>query len=107
MSWLKKLMIPVLILGMVGIADAKGKKSGLKGKITIINGKDITISKGKKNGGQTTLIHTTATTSITIDGVGGKAVTDLQVGEKVVVTPAGGTATQIIATTKHKKKKTA
>jgi hypothetical protein len=105
MKWWTKLMIPMLVVGLVGIADAKGKNGGLRGKIVSIEGNAITISKGKKNGGQNTIIHTTATTSITIDGASGKAVTDLQVGERVTVTPYAGTATQIVATTKHKKKK--
>ena len=75
------------------------------GKIVSIDGKDITIAAGKKKSNKTTVIHTTATTSITVDVPAGKALADLQVGQKVSVTPSTGTATQIKATTKHKKRK--
>jgi hypothetical protein len=111
MRWWNKLLIPVLALGLVGIADAKGKKGGdaLVGKIVSVSTDSITITSGKKKAGdqKTITVQTTATTSITIDGVGGKSIKDLQAGEHVRVTPSTGNATEIQATTKHHKKKTA
>ena len=50
-------------------------------------------------------IKTDAKTTVTIDGVAGKAVKDLVVGEKVSINPVAGTATDITAKSKHKKAK--
>lgn len=109
MRWLNKLLIPILVLGMVGIADAKGKKGGnaLVGKIVSVGADSITISTGKKKAGdqKNVTVQTTASTTITIDGVGGKSLKDLQAGEHVRITPSTGNATEIQATTKHHKKK--
>jgi hypothetical protein len=105
-----KLLVPVLILGLVCIADAKGKKntSGLTGKIVSVSGdgKSITIKpRGKKGAVADPIkIQTDGTTTVEIDGVGMKKVSDLQAGEKVIV--QGGTAgpaTDIQATS-HKGK---
>ena len=115
MRWLTKLLLPVLVLGVVGVADAKGKKDGLAGKIVSVTTNSITIQTRHKKGAaggaaavETVTVQTDASTLVTIDGVAGKSVRDLQAGERVRVTPSTGTATLIEATTKkHHKKKAA
>jgi hypothetical protein len=104
-----KLLVPVLMLGLVGIADAKGKHSkGITGKIVSIDGTTVTIQpKGKKGAVADPIkVTTDASTTVEIDSAPNMKVTDLQTGEKVVVTGGtSGPATDIKATTKKHKKK--
>jgi hypothetical protein len=90
MAFWAKLFIPVIILGLVGVADAKGKKGkgGLTGKIVSVSGNKIVIqSKGKKSAGtQPITIQTDMTTTVEIDGVPGKKVSELHAGERVIIT---------------------
>lgn len=80
--------------------------SGLKGKIVSVatDGSSITIQSSKKSGGGQQTVQIAPNTLVTIDGVGGKKVTDLQAGEKVVINPPSGVATSIIAKHTHQKK---
>ena len=105
-----KWLVPVLVVAMVGVADAKGAKGagkhkkggGLKGKITAVaaDGSSITVHTGKKKNGagqDVTIATTKPNLKIEIDGQKGKSVRDLAVGEKVVVNPLSGPATDIKA----------
>ncbi len=78
---------------------------GLKGKIVSVaaDGSSITIQHSKKSGSPMT-VQVAPNTLVTIDGVGGKKVTDLEPGEMVVVSPTSGVATSIIAKHSHQKK---
>jgi hypothetical protein len=99
----------VLLLSFASMAGAKGKKQedagGVSGKLVGVSPSMIFIQqKGDTASGTPTQvkIKVDANTTVEIDGVPGKKVTDLQVGERVVV--QGGTdgpATDIQATT-HK-----
>ena len=102
------LLVPVLVLSLAVAADAKGKKSqsGLKGKIVGVSTNSIIIQeKGDKTAGtaaQQVTIKVDANTTVEIDGVAGKKVTDLQAGEHVII--QGGTdgpATDIQAKSHH------
>jgi hypothetical protein len=76
-------------------ADAK-KKSQVKGEITKIDGSAITL-KVKDKAAATTkeiVIATDDKTQIMIEGTPSK-VADLKVGQRVVVSPAEGTAAKI------------
>lgn len=101
----------VLLLCFASIAGAKGKKhqdaGGISGKLVGVSPSMIFIQqKGEAvSGGPAAQIKikVDANTTVEIDGVPGKKVTDLQAGERVVV--QGGTdgpATDIQATT-HKR----
>ena len=115
MRFWTKVLVPVLVLGLVGIADAKGKKGAkepaIKGKIVSVakDGSSIVVKEGKKQGGTNVTVPTGASTKVTIDGTAGKTVSDLVKGEKVKVKSKGGTAKLIKAKTakakKHHKKK--
>lgn len=106
-----KWLVPVLILGMVAVADAKKNNQnngGIKGKIVSVSKNYIIIQTGKKNGGQQTTIHTSPNTTVEINKQGNHAVSDLQAGEHVVVQEdQNGVATDIQATGKHKHHKAA
>jgi hypothetical protein len=84
-----KILVAMLILGLAGVAQAKGQKnqSGIKGKIVGVSLNSITITE-KGIAGQVT-IKVDANTTIEVDGVSGKKVTDLQAGERVII--QGGT----------------
>jgi hypothetical protein len=115
MKFWMKVLVPVLVLGLVGIADAKGKKGAkepaIMGKIVSVagDGSSIVVKEGKKQGGADVTVPTAASTKVTIDGAAGKAVSDLKAGEKVSVKSKAGTAKSIKAKTpkakKHHKKK--
>ena len=112
MKFWKLLIVPVLVLGLAGMVEAKGTKGtgksaqepAIKGKIVSIaaDGTSIVVKSGKKQGGEETTVQTAATTNVEIDGVKGKTVTDLAVGESVSIKSSGGTASEIKA---HKGKK--
>src|ERR1700722_19905628 len=103
MKFWTKVLIPVLVLGLVGIADAKGKKGAkepaVKGKIVSVaaNGTSIVVKQGTKNSGSDGPRPTASSTKVTIDGTAGKAVSDLKAGEKVKVKSKGGVAKTIKA----------
>ncbi len=108
MKFWKQLLIPVMVLGLAGVVEAKGtkgagkgaaKEPAVKGKIVSIaaDGTSIVVKTGKKNGGEETTVTTNANTNVEIDGVKGKAVMDLEVGEVVNVKSASGAASEIKA----------
>lgn len=84
-----KMLVAMLVVGLAGFAQAKGHKShsGIKGKIVGVSLHSITITE-KGNEGQVT-IKVDANTTVEVDGVSGKKVTDLQAGERVII--QGGT----------------
>lgn len=103
------LLVPMLILSFAASAGAKGKKhqeeGGLAGKVVGVSPKMLMIQeKGDSNSGspQQIKVKVDANTTVEIDGVPGKKLTDLQAGDHVVI--QGGTdgpATDVQATT-HK-----
>jgi len=112
------MLVGVLMLGLVGVAEAKGhknhsgatqKQTHVCGKIVSVatDGSSIVIQTGKKSGGQQVTVQTEPATIVTIDKVTGKKVTDLTAGLHVKVTPATGVAQTIKAHThkKHNKNK--
>ncbi len=109
----KKLVVPMAMLSIAGVADARVARAlrvdkVITGQIQSINGADITIvpARASKEGtGVKETIHTTIKTTITVDGVAGKSVTDLSAGQKVKIVEAGGSATTVMVTTKHHKHK--
>src|SRR3954469_5276451 len=81
-------------------ADDK-KAKNIRGEVVKIEGNKVTI----KNKDKEIVVVTDDKTQVTIEGNAGK-VADLKVGQKVVVTPAEGTATKI-SVPKAKEKKPA
>jgi len=81
-------------------ADDK-KAKNVRGEVVKIDGNKVTI----KNKDKEIVVITDDKTQVTIEGNAGK-VADLKVGQKVVVTPAEGTATKI-SVPKAKEKKPA
>ncbi len=115
MSMWTKILVPVLMLGLVGVAEAKGNKGGQKkdkplvGAVVSVadDGNSVVVKAGKKATATETTVQTSISTAVEIDGVKGKAVKDLSVGDKVKVTPSTGLAVEIKATHakgKHEKK---
>ena len=79
-------------------ADDK-KAKNVRGEVVKVEGNKVTIKAKDKE----IVITTDDKTQVTIEGTAGK-VADLKVGQKVVVTPAEGTATKIsVPKTKEKK----
>lgn len=106
------LLVPVLVMGLVGLAQAKGagKKDhggAVKGKIVSIaaDGSSITISHGHKAKAVEVKVPVNGSTKVEIDGVS-KSLNDLHTGSKVVVTRSGvdAPATDIRVDTQHKGK---
>ena len=124
-AWMLALSF-VAVLGMTGLADAKGKngKGGIRGKIESVTGNSFTITvgkHGKKNAAAADAAAAAAApksmtvkfddkTTITVNGAAGKIDASM-VGKRVSV--IGGTtgdtitATQITVTDGHHKKKKA
>ena len=118
-----KILAVVLVLSFAGVSEAKAAKTGKKdskavrGTITAIaaDGSSVTVdvAKKKKAGAapMPKVFTTSAGTRVTIDGVPGKKVVDLSVGQKVKVTASRNGAASAIATDgaagKGKKKKKA
>ncbi|HEY2588718.1 MAG TPA: hypothetical protein VGI81_23450 [Tepidisphaeraceae bacterium] len=106
---LSLLLVPILILSFTASAGAKGKKQqeagGLSGKLVGVSPFMLVLQeKGDANSGtpQQAKIKVDVNTTVEIDGVPGKKLTDLQAGDHVVI--QGGTdgpATDVQATT-HK-----
>lgn len=103
------LLVAVLSLSLAAVVDAKGGKKNtgdLKGKIVGVSaGKVIIQTKGSKTTGGSTqvTVKVDANTTVEIDGVSGKKVTDLQAGERVVIQGGvDGPATDIQATSHGK-----
>ncbi len=111
MQFWSKFLVATVFLGLVGGTQVQASRAkhlhatGLKGKIVSVaaDGSSIVIARSKKKGGQET-IQIAANPSVTIDGIGGKHVSDLQAGEMVVLNPTSGSATTIIAKHPHQKK---
>jgi hypothetical protein len=70
-------------------ADEKKAKS-VRGEVVKVEGNKVTVKTKDKE----VVVVTDDKTQVTIEGAPGK-VTDLKAGQKVVVTPAEGTATKI------------
>ena len=95
------LMVAIGFMGFVGRAygaDPPAKKAkNVRGEVVKIDGNKVTLKiKDKEAAGGTKdiVIATDDKTQIMIEGTPGK-LADLKVGQKVVVTPAEGTATKI------------
>lgn len=103
------LLVAVLVLGLTSTVEAKGHKSHaakgshLSGKVVSVSadGKSVVIKQSKKHGGQEVTVQTDTSTTVKIDSVAGKQVTDLTPGMHVRVSPATGTAQKIKVCTKH------
>lgn len=98
MKLMSKLMIVLAIGGIAMVAQAKDKAAPktdapLKGKVVKVDGVNVTVAVGKKE----VVVVTDDKTVVTVDGKDAK-VADLKADMKVVVTPATGTATKIVAT---------
>ena len=115
-----KWIVPILVLALVGVADAakanKKKKDGKaggdingivltveKGDIKIRAGEGGKAGKGDKKGAaaatnnaQPTIIHTDANTKVTVDGQPGN-MNSLHPGQQVSITSSNGVATSIDA----------
>lgn len=88
-----KLLAVVAVLGLVtGFALAADEVKTLSGTIVKVDGAKVTVKVGDKE----IVVITDDKTVVTVDGKDAK-VADLKAGEKVVVTPAEGTATKIEA----------
>ncbi len=82
-----------IVLGFAGLASA-AKGDNVKGKITKIDGKTLTISSGKKGEEKDVTVTVDDKTTYTVDGKDAK-LEDLKEGQRITVTPATGTATHI------------
>ncbi len=97
------LLVAVAVLGLAGFAmAAKGNKGNkapkaacLHGKVLSVDATAKTVTVKAKSG--EVVVATDATTTVSIDGVDGKAIADLTAGMLVSVTPETGTATKIVA----------
>jgi hypothetical protein len=104
-------MVAVLAMAMlVGAAQAKGSKANkgekINGKITKVDGSNVTVQPHVKKGEpakDAVVVMTTDTTSVTINDVA-KGVADLAVGQRVKVTLSadGKTATTIAVGKRYK-----
>jgi hypothetical protein len=126
MKNLKTVLAFALALGIAGIAHAgkkaesataadakpaaekaeKGEKKAkaakaVKGKVVKVDGDKLVIAKGKN--AEEVTITTDANTKITIEGKAAK-LADLQAGQMVSVSPADGTATEIVVAAPKKEK---
>jgi hypothetical protein len=110
MKFLFGLVVAVGVLSYVGQAyaadpapapaqkDAK-KEKALRGEVVKVEGNKVTIKAKDKE----VVVVTDDKTTVDIEGTPGK-LADLKAGQKVVITPAEGTATKI-AVPKPKQKK--
>jgi hypothetical protein len=108
------LLLAFGLMGFVGRAYAadpakkadEKKAKNLRGEVVKVEGNKVTLKvKDKDAGTKEIVIATDDKTQVMIEGNPGK-VADLKAGQKVVVTPAEGTATKI-AVPKPKEKKPA
>jgi len=107
MKVLMQMVALVLVLGLVGMTygqatqKAEGDKAAtLKGKITKVDGANVTVTvKSDAGDAKDVVVKTDAKTAVIVDKVEGKKVSDLVVGMSVTVTPADGVATEIKAKT--------
>jgi hypothetical protein len=97
----------VAMVSAVNAADDKGappaKTTTLKGKVVKVDGKSVVVSTGKKSAPKEVTVATDDKTVVTIEGKDAK-LSDLQPGQKVVITPDTGTATKIEVPTPKAKK---
>jgi len=102
-----KLIVPILIVGLAALAQAKEPKikSGLRGKIIGMSGNGALIiqtARGTSSSINQMTIHTDANTTVEINGVAGKRVLDLQAGERVIIQgDPTGIVSDIQAKSKH------
>jgi len=90
-------------VGFVGAADKpakEGKKAGVRGEVVSVDGASVKI---KTKDGEVT-VATDDKTVVTVDGAASK-VADLKAGQRVMVSPATGTAATIEVKTAQKKAK--
>ena len=86
------------------LADKPAKKAGVKGKVSKVDGTNVTIKSGKKGEEKDVTIATDANTKVTLaDGKDGK-VADLKEGDAITVTPETGTAATIVVAAPKPKK---
>ena len=99
------LFVGVIMMVVVAPVAGKGKKektavSGtLQGKVVSVQDTNVVVKAAKKE----VTVATDDKTTVTIDGNEAK-VADLKAGMHVTVTPAEGTATEIVATSAKEKK---
>ena len=95
-KWFAVLAIVAMVSAVHAADDAaKPKKNnGLRGKVVKVDGTNLVISSGKKGEEKEVTVATDAKTVVTIEGKEGK-LADLTAGQRVVVTPATGTAEKI------------
>lgn len=111
MGW-TKWMAALLVVTMVGVADAKAtktsklkKKSDVSGTIATVSKGTLTIhatgdkksGKGKKGAGKDIKVKVNGKTTVSINGNPGK-VGSLHAGQKVKISESGGIATEVKAT---------
>ena len=90
------LAIAGAVIAAEGTATSKPKFDGVRGMIVKVDGANVTI-KGRAD--KETVVVTDANTVVTIDEKA-STVADLKADMYVQVTPATGTATKIVASTK-------
>jgi hypothetical protein len=71
--------------------DAAKKEKNVRGEVVKVDGAKVTI---KTKGDKEVIVTTDDKTQVVIEGNPGK-VADLKAGQKVIITPAEGTATKI------------
>ncbi len=104
---LMNLLAVTCVLGIVGAlviaedASPKPKFDGVRGQIVKVDGANVTIKTWAGRGGEAkeVVVATDDKTVVTIDEKEAK-VADLKADMFVMVTPAQGTATKIVASTK-------
>ena len=93
-----KALALVLVLGLVGIAQAKDKP--LKGKISSVAADGLSFQITTHKDPTPVTVTADTSTTVSIDGVAGKKISDLTAGLYVTVTPSTGTALTVEAFTK-------
>ncbi len=99
MKSLLALLVAFALIGFVGTAyaadppagkEAPKKEKNVRGEVVKVDGAKVTIKTKDKE----IVVTTDDKTQVIIEGNAGK-VADLKAGQKVVITPAEGTATKI------------
>ena len=100
MKSLLALLVAFALMGFVGTAyaadpapagkEAPKKEKNVRGEVVKVDGAKVTIKTKDKE----IVVETDDKTQVIIEGNPGK-VADLKAGQKVVITPAEGTATKI------------
>ena len=105
--WMTAIVL-LLVAGIAGAAETKTETKkegkGLRGQISKIDGMTLTVTSGGKKNPKTTEVTVDDKTAVTRDGKDA-IVTDLAVGDYVMISPADGTAKTIKASTTKPEKK--